>query len=270
MRLTFTTAALAGSLLCAAAAAQDVESIPFEGGAITITEKEDGLKELAYDGRVVTTNYMVLFDRIVEVGGVQVALVNVGEGGNACAPSTVILWRGGTEVRDELVGDDCGAPSPAVSDYAIFFVPYLLPGETGTVQQWTPEERLVDFGTLSYTPQRGSTWAGIDPATTTHPLDLFRNADFHAAAQKLLGDDITDYAAGLGTAAAPEQVDGLLTGRGCVPHACGISDSFFALDLANRALYLAQQQGEGTPKTWPALDAWPEAARKAMKEALER
>ena len=270
MRYMTIVAALAGSLsgVAGAMAQDDVESIPFEGGEITITEKDTGEKELAYDGRTIASDYVVFFDRTVEIDGRQVALASVGPGGNACGTSTIILWKDEAELLHDTVGDDCGSPEPAVGAYAIYFVPYLLPGETGVVQQWTPDERLVDFGQLAFAPRAETGWADIDAAKLEHPLDLFRNADFYSAAKALLGDELTDYAAGLGTASKPEEAGGLITAKGCTPHACGLADSFLAIDLPKKQLYLAQQAESGSPETWPALDGWPEAARKAMTDAI--
>ncbi|RUZ80039.1 hypothetical protein EN942_27365, partial [Mesorhizobium sp. M7A.F.Ca.CA.001.14.1.1] len=73
--------------------------VPFEGGTLTITQKEQyGEKVLAYDGKQLASNYDVFFDKTVEVGGVKVALFDVGDGGNQCGPATVIVWKpeGGT------------------------------------------------------------------------------------------------------------------------------------------------------------------------------
>ncbi|TIN18274.1 MAG: hypothetical protein E5Y31_26960, partial [Mesorhizobium sp.] len=113
-----------------AADASDDDSqapVPFEGGQLTITQPEqDGEKVLAYDGKQLATNYDVFFDKIVEVGGVKVALFDVGDGGNQCGPATVIVWKpeGGTIQSTTVEQDDCGAPPSAVSDNAIYFVPY--------------------------------------------------------------------------------------------------------------------------------------------------
>ena len=252
----------------AVVAQEEPDRLPFEGGTLTITEVEGGEKLLAFDGRLIARNYTVFFDRVVEVAGTQVALVAIGQGGNACGTSTIVVWRGGTEVQDDFVGDDCSGPPPAVSDEAIYFVPYLLPGETGIVQRWTPAERLVDLGELSFAPQAGSTWADLDPAAITHPIDLLRNADVLAAVSALLGRDLTTYAEGLGTASMQERTDGLLAARGCVPHACGVADSFLAVDPAGRAVYLAKQGDGDAIASWPPVATWPAAAQAAMERAF--
>src|SRR5690242_19354670 len=105
--------------------------IPFEGGQLTITQPEqDGEKVLAYDGKQLASNYDVFFDRIVKIGDVNVALVDVGDGGNQCGPAKVLVWKPKDgEVKTTTVEqDECGAPPAAISDSAIYFVPYLLPG----------------------------------------------------------------------------------------------------------------------------------------------
>lgn len=264
---------LAAALLLAAgflpAVAQEPEIIEFEGGRITITEKDTGEKVLAFDGRIIATDYVVFLNRTADVAGTPVALVSIGSGGNACGVSTVILWRGESGIEDQRVGDDCGAPTPSISDDALLFVPWVNPGETGlVVQRWTPQEGLHTFGTLSYAPEAGTGWADIDPAHLSHPLDLFRNAAIYDAASALLGDGLAEYAVELGTATAPEMRDGMIVANGCVPHACGISDSFVAVDVAARAIYLARQADQGPPESWPAAEQWPQAAAQARREAL--
>jgi len=173
MRQTAATVALflgiSSPLLVVPTLAQDgeAEKIAFEGGTLTITEVDGGQKQLAFDGRLLASNYQVFFDKIVEVAGQNVALVSIGEGGNACGPATIIVWRGPVEIDSDYVGGDCGGPPPAVTSDAILFVPYLNPGESGVVQRWTPDERLTSFGRLTYAPQDESTWADIDLDTST-------------------------------------------------------------------------------------------------------
>jgi hypothetical protein len=100
--------------------------IPFEGGQLTITQPDqDGEKVLAYDGKQLASNYDVFFDKIVKIGDVNVALVDVGDGGNQCGPAKVIVWKpkDGAIQTTTVEQDECGAPPAAVSDSAIYFVP---------------------------------------------------------------------------------------------------------------------------------------------------
>ena len=48
---------------------------------------------LAFNGKELTRNYVVYYDKTVEVGGQQVALFDVGDGGNQCGTATVIVWK---------------------------------------------------------------------------------------------------------------------------------------------------------------------------------
>jgi hypothetical protein len=74
-----TTVALIASAFGAFAQTAEPEKIPFEGGTITITEKDSGEKEIAFDGRLLASNYSVFFDGQVDLGGAQVALISVPE-----------------------------------------------------------------------------------------------------------------------------------------------------------------------------------------------
>lgn len=141
--------------------------IPFEGGQLTITQQEEyGEKVLAFDGKQLASNYDVFFDKVVKVGGVDVALVDVGDGGNQCGPAKLIVWKpeGGTIQSTTVEQDECGAPPAAVSDYAIYFVPYLLPGDSKPALQWSPTGGLSTSGNLTYTPEPGTDWKDVDPA----------------------------------------------------------------------------------------------------------
>ncbi|MEO3387203.1 hypothetical protein [Mesorhizobium sp. CAU 1741] len=243
------------------ASAQDdpPETIDFAGGELSITETPDYDKVLAFNGEELARDYFVMFDRIADVAGTDVAFFSVGPGGNACSPSIVMVWKPQDgNITSATTEDDCDTPAPAVTDYGVYFVPYLLPGEQADLRIWTPEQGFSVHGRLTYAPEPGTDWASFDPATVSHPLDLFRNADIYAAAQALLEDDLGEVAMGLGTAGSPEMANGLVSARGCVPHACGGSDSFVVIDPLGEAVYFAQQ-GDGT-RFWPARDEWPAEA----------
>lgn len=266
-------AALAG-LMTASAHAQtaDVERFPFQGGELTITETPEYEKILAFDGRELARNYVVFYERMLEIAGAEVALFLAGPGGNACGASALMVWKPADgEVMAESAGDDCGSPPPAATEDRLYFVPYLRPGESLPVRSWAPGEGFETAGLLTYTPQPDTGWATFDPAALEHPLDLFRNADVYAAAQALLGDDMADVAAGLSTASAPEiSASGLVTARGCVPHDCGGADAFVAIDPAQRRLWFAQQADGDQPDAWPPLAEWPAEVAEAMRAAIGR
>ncbi|MEX0405715.1 hypothetical protein ABGN05_08585 [Aquibium sp. LZ166] len=244
-------------VLPVAAQDQEPERIPFADGELTITETPDFEKVLAFDGRELARDYFAFFDRIADVGGTDVAFFYIGPGGNACAPSVAMVWKPEEgPVTLEMTEADCTTPPPAISESAVFFIPYLLPGEPVDVTSWAPGQGFSLHGRIAYAPQPGTSWATFDAAAIGHPLDLFRNADVHAAALELLGDQLGTFAAGLGTAGEPDIApDGMLVARGCVPHACGMSDSFVVVDPMEQAIYFAQK-GDRT-RFWPAREEWP-------------
>ncbi|MVA96615.1 hypothetical protein GN330_05050 [Nitratireductor sp. CAU 1489] len=249
---------LAGSV--ARAEDEEVQRYSFQDGELTIT-RQDYERVAAYDGRELHRDYFVAFDRIVTVRDVEIALLSAGNGGNACGPYTIMLWKPENgDVKTEIVGEECGAPPPAVTDEYIYFVPYLRPGEQAVIRSWAPDSGFETTGVLSYAPQQDTDWSNFDPATVSHPIELFRNAGLYDAALALLGDELFSVAAGLGTSSEPEITDdGVLTARGCVPHACGAQDTFVVVDVENRTLYFAQQQAGPAPRFWPERDEWPAA-----------
>ncbi|OHV70617.1 hypothetical protein LCM4577_00035 [Mesorhizobium sp. LCM 4577] len=244
--------------------------IPFEGGQLTITQPEqDGEKVLSYDGKQLASNYDVFFDKIVKIGDVNVALVDVGDGGNQCGPAKVIVWKKDSEIQTTTVEqDECGAPPAAVSDDAIYFVPYLLPGDSKPALQWSPTEGLTTSGNLTYTPEPGTDWKDVDPSKYDNIIDAFHNEAVYKAGQALLGDDMPDMATSLLVGGGTEKTEsGAFYATGCVPHDCGGNDGFMAVDPAKQKVYFARRGDNGDPQAWPPLKDWPDDIKKAYEDA---
>jgi hypothetical protein len=269
--MAFSRSILAALLLAAAphgALAQ--ETIPYAGGAFTITEQDDATRVLAFDGKELARNYFVFFNGLHEIAGTEIALFEVGEGGNACGADTLIVWmvpeRGIEAVQ---ATEDCNAPAAAISSYAIYFVPTVLPGETQPVRYWSPDAGLKLAGTMAFSPQPGTGWN--DVSAPGHMMDVFENEAVYEASRALLGDELTEVVRGLSVGGEPKALAaGRFWSRGCVPHACGISDSFMAVDARAGKVYFAQQQDGAAPRSWPEAASWPPEIRAAMAGAIGR
>jgi hypothetical protein len=266
--------AVAVTVTAAEAWAQDQlaapEKYPFEGGTLTITPTIDLDKVLDFDGKELARNYDLSLDRMIEVNGMKVALFAVGDGGNMCPPSTVIVWKPeGADIKSETVGGDCGGPSPAATTAGIYFVPYLLPGASGDVRQWTPGKGVQLVGRLSYAPESGTTWDDLDPTKFDNVTDALRNEAVYEAAKKLLGEKLTDVTTGLLVGGGTQSTaSGAFYAAGCVPHDCGGADGFMAVDPKGHKVYFAQRADEGKIAAWPSLKKWPADLRDAMKQAI--
>lgn len=180
----------------AVGAADKSTVISFEGGQLTITQqKRYGEKVLAFDGKELARNYEVDIDKIVDLGNVRVALVNVADGGNLCGPAKVIVWKpkGGTIQSTKVEQDRCGAPAAAISNGVIYFVPYLMPGASKPLQQWSPFEGLITSGNVIYTPEPGTGWKDID-SSRIDMIEIFRNEGVYKEAENLLGEKVTEIA----------------------------------------------------------------------------
>lgn len=269
---TFSALALACLLAAASANAQDSDDQPpidFAGGKLTITENADGENVLAFDGKELARNYVLAYERTVDLLETPVALFEAGDGGNACGTRTVMVWKAedGT-VKADMAGDDCGSPDPAVTESRIYFVPYLLPGESADIQSWAPDEGFSVAGSSTFVPQPGTGWASLEAKSVDYMLDAFSNADVFNASKALLGDELTGVATSLLVGSEPDTLpDGTFYAWGCVPHACGGSDGFMAVDPKGQKVYFAQQT-ENAPKTWPDLAGWPTELRAAMEKSL--
>lgn len=196
-------------------------------------------------------------------------LYSAGDGGNACGPDAVIVWKpeGGVVKADRF--GDCGAPPAANDGERLLFAPWPLPGETLDMTQWRPSDGFTLAGALAFRPQPGTGWADLAAKPAGHPMDFFANADLFAAAQALLGDDLAAVALALSVASEPEKGEGgLLYARGCVPHACTVSDGFIAVDPAAKGVWFAQMQEEGGFAQWPEANSWPEKVRAAFDRAF--
>lgn len=248
--------------------------VSFAGGTFTITEQPEMDKILAYDGKEIARDYYVGLDQIVKVAGIDVALFNVGSGGNQCGPATIIAWKpeGSATLQSVRVEqDECGAPPTAVSENAIYFVPYLMPGDSNDALQWSPQDGLQIAGRLTYKPQPDTGWNDVDPSKYQNIIDAFHNEAVYKAAEKLLGDQMGNVATSLLVGGGTEKTpSGAFYASGCVPHACGGSNGFMAVDVKNKALYFAQQGDRPEPNAWPALKEWPDEMKDAMKKALQQ
>ncbi|MER8505747.1 hypothetical protein [Mesorhizobium sp. M0199] len=262
-----------GALSNAALADNDKQApIPFEGGQLTITQEEEyGERVLAFDGKELARNYDVFFDKIVEVGGVKVALIDVGDGGNQCGPAKVIVWKpeGGTIQTVTVEQDECGAPPTAISDSAIYFVPYLLPGDSKPALQWSPTAGLMTSGNLTYMPEPGTDWKDLDPSKYDNIIDAFHNEAVYKQAETLLAKDMPDMATSLLVGGGTEKTaSGAFFASGCVPHDCGGNDGFMAVDPVKHKLYFARRGDKPEPDAWPAVSTWPADVKEALDKAL--
>ncbi|TIT92179.1 MAG: hypothetical protein E5W55_18620, partial [Mesorhizobium sp.] len=237
----------------------------------TITQQEQyGEKVLSYDGKELASNYDVFFDRIVKIGDVNVALVDVGDGGNQCGPAKVIVWKpkDGEIQTTTVEQDECGAPPAAVSDAAIYFVPYLLPGDSKPALQWSPTTGLTTSGELTYSPEPGTDWKDVDPSKYDNIIDAFHNEAVYKAAEALLGKDMPDVATSLLVGGGTEKTaSGAFYASGCVPHDCGGNDGFMAVDPVKHKVYFARRGDNPEPDAWPPVKNWPEDIKKALDEA---
>jgi hypothetical protein len=249
----------------AALAAEPLETVPFGGRDFTVTETDEGEKLLSWGQLEVTRNWFISSGGVFEVQGEQVAVFYSGDGGNACGPKTILATVDEAgRLKTASPPGDCGDPSPAISELAVYFIPWLIPGESQTAYRWSPYEGMIPAGKLSYTPIPGTGWADLATATVDQPMDILSYEEIYGEALGLLGSDLENYAIGLAVASEPEKTpDGLLSGSGCIPHACGGGNSLIVVDVANRKLYMAQQDGDGY-RAWPDISLWPEAARQKL------
>ncbi len=247
--------------------------IAFEGGKLAIIDaggEGESQRAVTFDGKEIARNFLAFFDQVANVGGVNVALFSLSNGGNACLPATLIVWKEEAELKTQLVGDECGDAPAGVSEEGVYFVPKLSPGASADVKVWTPEFGLQVAGKMSFTPQPGTGWDQLKTGEPGYSYKALDNAAVYGAAQQLLGDALPGFAEGLMTSGKMERLEtGIVVGDGCVPHDCGSRDSFLAIDPEDQKLYVAQKiEGGGEPRAWPDVGEWPPEALEAMHKAI--
>ncbi|MCI5077489.1 hypothetical protein [Oricola sp.] len=244
---------------------QAPQQYPFAGGVIEITENADYLKVVTFNGREIGRDYFAFFDRVVTVEDYEVALLSLGDGGNACAPGTLMVWPDGEGgVKADKFGGDCPNATPAVSDFRILFVPWVGPGEELPITSWSPTDGFGMAGVLRFAAEPDTAWADLAKEPIAHPIDYFSNAAFLENASAMLGEELYDYALGLRVSTDMEPIgDSFYAARGCVPHDCGGADSLLVVDFNRQTAWFAQQRGQETV-LWPARAEWPEAALDAL------
>ncbi len=242
-------------------------------GEITFARGEDEEITVTYAGKEIYRNYYVSADQTVTVAGQEVAILSGGDGGNACGPATLLVTvpKDAVDAKVDIVGEDCGSPTPEVKPDEIVFTPYLVPGATATVQKWTPEAGVVDAGTISYEPVAGSNWSNLDVRALDHPYALLGNADVYAAAKTLTGDKFGELVLLLSVAGPPEMVgDNYLVATGCQAHACGVADGFLGVDVKAKTLFAAIRYSDQPEVFWPTdFKMWPEALQKSYEASKQ-
>src|SRR5690606_6014802 len=116
---TLSNAVFAVALTFSAAYAQEEDggAIPIADDNFTITENDDMEKLFPFEGQEIARGYYLVYTRTLQVNGTDVALFEVGPGGNACGAQTLIIWKPeGEGLKTAAAGDDCGSPAPSVSD----------------------------------------------------------------------------------------------------------------------------------------------------------
>jgi hypothetical protein len=257
------------------AMAQEEIPAPFKfgDGEITFARGEDDEIAVTFNGQEIYRNYFVMFDRLAKIGETDAALLLGGPGGNACGPATLIITQpeGAADAKVDIVGEECGAPSAAVSQNEILFVPYLVPGAREKVQSWTPDGGLTVTGELAYLPKEGSNWSNLDPSKADHPYALLNNADVYAAAQTLTAEKFGELVMLLGVAGPPEVIDKTyVAAPGCQAHACGAANGFLGIDLEKKQVFAATKYSDANATLWPAdIASWPEPLKKAWEASVE-
>jgi len=266
--IRFATAACATLFLglSLAQANEVIEEIPFDGDTIIVTDTGNGEQIISINDEEIARNYYASFDRVTKVEDAPVAIFYMSDGGNSCGPTTLLIWR---DIHDGKIkqfdhDEDCQTPAPSISDDAIFFIPYLNPGESRLLNAWSPSSGISSKGQLSFAPQAGTGWADLKAKPASHPIDFFQNEVIHDMAKKLTGDDFAVFAKGLSVAVDPRPLRmGVIMASGCTPHNCGVKDSLILIDEENQTIFLAQQN-ENDFNYWPPKDQWTPKANEAF------
>ncbi|MBR2686471.1 MAG: hypothetical protein IKE42_01355 [Aquamicrobium sp.] len=256
-------------------AEQQPAPVPFAGGTFTITTGNDEEAEkntvLTYEGKEIARDAYVSFNRIAKIGDIDVALFYLGNGGVGCEDKPLILWKpqGATELQSAMADkDECGQLSMAVGDYAIYFIPSIMPDDPKNLLFWTPEDGLRTGARISFIPEPGTSWDDFELSGDRGIIHAFNNEAVYRAAEKLLGDQLRDVADSLAiTTKAQKTRSGIFYGDGNKPHLSSMGRAFMAVDAKNRKLYIAWKSDESELRTWPTLKDWPQEVEEELEKA---
>jgi hypothetical protein len=250
-----------------AAAAGPEEQAKLGPATLEIVKPDEQTSQARIGDKVVAQDYYVHIEQTFSAGGRGSAVLSISNGGNGCAAlyEIVRVDAAGTIAATDRFGtcSDLAEIAGDAESITVRFAP--IGGTDGQLYRWTAAKGLVAAEPLAFAPKPGTGWAEAGDLVGQHPSTLFDNAAIYAALHTLLGRDYPLLLDRLVVADNLESAGGMITGSGCMAHACNTDDAFVGIDPSKQQLYVAIRQAGKAERFYPAVAKWPAALRKQRK-----
>jgi hypothetical protein len=253
--------------LPALAAAPPEERAELGPRTLEIVKLADDTTQARIGDKIIAQDYYVHIEQTFSAGGRGSAVLSISNGGNGCAAmyEVVSVDAAGKIAATEQFGtcSDLAEIAGDAGNIAVRFAP--IGGTDGQLYRWTAEKGLAPPERLAFAPKPGTSWADAGALVGQHPSTLFDNAAIYAALHTLLGHDYPLLLDRLVVADNMASDGKLITGSGCMAHACNTDDAFVAIDPAKQQIYVAVRLDGKAERLYPAAAKWPAVLRKQRK-----
>jgi len=251
-----------------AGAAEPEEQVKLGPRTLEIVKLDEETSRARIGDKTVAQDYYVHIEQSFSAGGRGTAVLSVSNGGNGCAAmyEVVSVDAAGQVAATAPFGtcSDLADIAGSATAITVRFAP--IGGTDGTLYRWTAGTGLAAPERLAFAPKPGTGWAEAGDLVGQHPSTLFDNAAIYAALKTLLGRDYPLLLDRLLVANEMTSSEGnLITGSGCMAHACNSDNAFVALDPAKQQIYVALRQEGKAERFYPAAARWPAALSKQRK-----
>jgi len=250
-----------------AAAAGPEEQAKLGPATLEIVKPDEQTSQARIGDKVVAQDYYVHIEQTFSAGGRGSAVLSISNGGNGCAAmyEVVSVDAAGAIAATDQFGT-CSDLAEIAGDAEAITVRFAPVGGTdGQLYRWTVAKGLAAPEPLAFAPKPGTGWADAGDLVGQHPSTLFDNAAIYAVLHTVLGPDYPLLLDRLVVADNMESAGGMITGSGCMAHACNTDNAFVGIDPAKQRLYVAVRQAGKAERLYPAAAKWPAALRKQRK-----
>ena len=216
---------------------------------------------------IVAEDFYVHIQRVFSAGLEGTAVLEVADGGNACAAlyEIVFVAASGDITSTDKFGD-CSTVSSTTGDAKELRVRFdPVAGLDGWLYHWTAAGGLEEPSEIAFAPKAGTGWAHARDLIGRHPSLIFDNAEISRALRLLVGEDFDALKYDILVASGMEEVaPDMIVGHGCLPHACTNAEALVALDIRHRRVYAAIYDGDLRLRIYPSEAKWPPVLRTSL------
>jgi len=236
---------------------------------LELTSTDESRMQAKIDGEILEEDAFIEVETSFDDGKKGAAVLLVSDGGNGCPGNYVVVSvdEAGKPATTEPFGtcSDTAEASAAQGKVTVRFPP--IGGRDGTVYHWSFAKGLEPPVAEAFQPKPGTSWANANALIGKYPWEALDNADVLAAFKTLLGADYNTFTNYFGKGdpmdATPE---GVIVGDCFDDSAEDSTNLLIAIDLANKRVFAAMQDGAEAPRLYPAKEQWPASLQDKLKQ----